>query len=343
MIEIGECKIKKPNFLMCIDKDDTVNLNDKQLNNTFNLITTMGGMVVFVTGRTTGDIESELRKKKIKVPEIIVGDNGAVIRSTSKKVFLEKKLLEKKKVMSIINEFNKNGGNVDNIRYTDGVYIYASKQKEVEAYYKRSQNVVLYDDIYQMLQQTEDITKLTLAGSKEQMQQMAEYIKELDFWTDMDSTKFPSKKHKNYRLDIAQKNINKGEAVKWLVKMLKPRYGYACIGNGYNDIPMFKVAIDNGMIAAIVSKASPELKEEMTQYFKSKNKGKLIILPEDENLANNYILKEAKKFQTYIKTEERKRTQKEKRLPNVPRVKVKNIYQKNISRGIGSKRKNIDR
>ena len=88
MPKIGKNKIKKPQFIIFTDKDGTLNLEDKQLNHILNLITTMGGMVVPVTGRTVGDIEESMREQKIKVPEIIVGDNGANIYSTSNHAFL---------------------------------------------------------------------------------------------------------------------------------------------------------------------------------------------------------------------------------------------------------------
>lgn len=342
MAEIGEYKIKRPQYIMFLDKDDTVNLDDKQLNNIFNLVTTMGGMVIFVTGRTVGDIESDLKKRKIKVPEIIAGDNGGNIYYTRNGTYLVKKLLNHEKVMTIADEFRKNGGNQDYIRFTNG-NIYVSNQNEIKKYYKENENVIFCDDIYQTMQQTEDITKMTLAGPKKLIQQIAEFVKELDFWTDMDSTKFPKKEYKNFRLDISQKNINKGEAVKWIVAHLKPKYGYVCIGNGYNDIPMFKVAMDDGMIAAIVGNASPELKKEMLQYFQNQKKGEWMELPKDKDLANKFILKMAKEFQTYIKSEERKRMQREKRLPNIPRVKVKEIEQRNMSRGTGLQGKNRDR
>lgn len=312
MPKIGKNKIKKPQFIIFTDKDGTLNLEDKQLNHILNLITTMGGMVVPVTGRTVGDIEESMREQKIKVPEIIVGDNGANIYSTSNHAFLIKKLLDHEKVMNIIDEFLKNGGNPDYIRYTDGANIFTAEKKEVKRYYRKSKTAKSYEDIYQAIQQAEDITKVTLAGPKEQIQQMAEFVKGLDFWTDMDITKFPSEEYQNYRLDIAQRNINKGEAVRLMVEQLKPRYGYLCVGNGYNDVSMFKAAIDDGMIAAIMNNSSLELKEEMAEYSRGRRKGKVMVIPKDKDLANQYILKMAKMFQERMKTEERERIKEEK-------------------------------
>ena len=83
MLEIGKYKIRRPKFILFLDKDGTTDLEDKNLNNIFNLVSTMGGMIIFVTGRTVGDIEGELKRKGKKVPEIIVGDNGAEIGRAS--------------------------------------------------------------------------------------------------------------------------------------------------------------------------------------------------------------------------------------------------------------------
>jgi hydroxymethylpyrimidine pyrophosphatase-like HAD family hydrolase len=295
------------------------------------LITAKGGMVVPVTGRTVGDIESDFVKRKIKLPEIIIGDNGANIYSTVDKSFIVKKKLEHEKVMTIIAEFLKNGGDKNNIRYTNGANIFASDEKNVKKYYKKSKTVKFCEDICKTIQQTDDITKITLAGSKEQILQIAEFVKNLEFWTDMDVTKFPNKECENYRLDISQKNINKGEAIKEIIKQIKPRYGYMCVGNGYNDMAMFKVAIDDGMIVSIMGNSSIGLKEDIQKYSKDKKRGKVMVVPNNKDLANKYILKMSKIFESYINREERKRQKKEGRLPDLPRVKVKGIDSKAIN------------
>lgn len=312
--------MKRPLFIIFTDKDGTINVKDKQLNHIFHLITTMGGMIVPITGRTVGDIEDDLKKQDIR-PEFIIGDNGAVIYSTRKHEFLMKKQLDKERVTLIVKDFVDKGGNQEFIRYTDGLNIYAAKQGEVKKYYKKNKRIILCDDICQQVQETEDITKITLAGSLENIKQSAEFAKSLGYWTDRDVTEFPVKHYQNYRLDIAQKDINKGQAVKRMAKILNPTYGYVCLGNGFNDLSMFKTAIDDGMIAAIMKNSSPELIQEIKTYSQSK-KGRVMLIPKDKDLANKYILKMAKLFETHIKTQERKRRQREGRLPNVPRLKV---------------------
>ena len=209
-----EQKMQRPKFMIFTDKDGTLNLEDKELNNILTLISVMGGMVIPITGRTVGDIQEDMKKKKVRMPEIIIGDNGATIYSTVTNEFLIKRTLEHDKVMEIVDDFIKNGGKSEFIRYTDGSTIYASDSKDVRDYYKHSKTAVFCEDIYESIKQSPDINKVTLAGSEEEMTQSAECASELDFWTDMDKTKFPRKEYSNYRLDVSQKNINKGEAVR---------------------------------------------------------------------------------------------------------------------------------
>lgn len=341
MQKIGKYQIKRPKFILFLDKDGTTDLEDKNLNNIFHLVTKMEGMVIFVTGRTVGDIKEELKSKKVEVPPIIAGDNGAVICYTKTNETFKQKELGHEKVMEIINSFICNGGNKDYIRFTNGMEIFASKDKDVKKYYRKNKTVNFCDDVCSAVQGEKHITKLVLSGSKDLMDKSKDFINGLDYWTDMDVTAFPKKECQNYRLDIAQKDINKGDAVREIVKMLDPQYGYMCVGNGFNDMSMFKVAIDDGMRVAIMKQSSQGLFEELKQYAKGK-KGRVELVPCDKNLANKYILKKAKCFQTYIRTKERN-AKRNNRLPNVPRVKVNGVYDKNMSFGSNWKMRNRDR
>ncbi len=347
MVKIGEDFIKRPKYIVFLDKDGTTDLEDKKLNNIFDLVTAMGGMIIFVTGRTVGDIENELKEKKIKLPKIIVGDNGAVICYTKTNEFLEQKELEQEKITKIVDDFIKNGGNPDYIRFTNGMEVFASNHKEVAKYYRKNKSVKLCDDIYEKIKNEKHITKLVLSGPREQIKRASQFIEGLDYWTDRDTTKFPRKEYQNDRLDIAQKNINKGDSVRRLVDILQPEYGYMCVGNGFNDVSMFQVAIDDGMRVAIMSNSPDGLLEQIQQYSQEKKKGKVEKVPYDKNLANNYILKKAKCFETYIKTQEKKGKQ-SRRFPDLqristPRVDLEEFHSRNISRGTTWQIKNRDR
>lgn len=291
--------IKKPKFIVFTDKDGTINLEDKSLSDTLKLITKMGGMVVPITGRTVGDIKEDFKKRKIMLPPIIIGDNGAVVYSTITNTVILKKTLEHEKVTKIVDAFINMGGRLELIRYTDGENIYASKEQTTKKYYESKKTAKLYSNIKDKIINSEDITKITLAESKEKMEQIAKYAETLGFWTDMDETKFPEKEQRNYRLDIAPKNISKGEAVKAIAHSLKPAYGYICIGNGYNDISMFRQAINDGMVAGIMEDSDPELIQQMKEYTQS-GKGRTIIVPDDKNKANRWIYRVAKITQSHM-------------------------------------------
>lgn len=90
-------------------------------------------------------------------------------------------------------------------------------------------------------------------------------------------------------------------------------YGYICVGNGYNDITMFKKALDDGMVAAIMGNASKELIREVRDYAGITKKGRVIVLPKTKDLANKKIYKMAKIYETYIRTQERGEKRKRKR------------------------------
>lgn len=339
MAKIGKYKIRRPKFIIFTDKDGTLNLEDKQLNNIFKLINSMGGMVIPITGRTVGDIESDLKKRKIKVPEIVVGDNGSNIYHTKSGEFLIQRVLDHENVLAAVEHFLEQGGNKDYIRYTNGRNIFASKTKEVKEYYKNSKMAVFQEDILKGLNEATDVTKVTLAGSQGQMKENAEFVQNLNFWSDMNPTKFPKRDYQNFILDISQRDVNKGEAVKAIVSQLKPEFGYMCVGNGYNDMSMFQTAINNGMIAGVMENSPSDLIQEIKQYSRERNKGKVMVIPSDKNLANEYLLKMAKIFQSHIKTQQRK----ERRLPNLPRVQVKPVVHREVNNGVSQQRNNRNR
>ena len=128
----------------------------------------------------------------------------------------------------------------------------------------------------------------------------------------------------------------------WLTQNLSPEFGFICIGNGANDISMFKVAIDCNMTAAMMQNTSPKVLKEIEQYAKERKRGKVEVVPHNKHLANEYILKKAKMFEELVAKKEREMGKKQ-RLPNVPRVKVSGVDARNISRGTGWQTKGRDR
>lgn len=183
-----------------------------------------------------------------------------------------KKSLDPQKVRQVITNFIETARNPQMIRLTDGEFIYAVNHPDVHEYYRKNPTVKYGEDVTNLLEMMSEITKITLAGSKIEMENMANYVKDLNFWSDMGATKFPNASYEHYRLDVADKNINKGNAVKLMVSILQPTFGYMCIGNGENDIPMFKQAIDDNMMIGIMEDSPQAVKDEMKAYVASKKK-----------------------------------------------------------------------
>lgn len=266
-------QLNRPDFIIFTDKDGTINLQDKNLNNIFKIVHTMNVMIIPTTGRTVGDIQEDLKGNKLVNPALLIGDNGGSIFSTKSKEFVYKQTLDAEKVKKVISQFTELGGNPEMIRLTDGEHIYAIENSEVQQYYEQKNTVKYFKNIESLLNNMREITKITLAGSKDLMQEMAKHVdKELNFWSDMGATKFPNASHEHYRLDIADRNISKGNAVNLIVSELKPLHGYMCIGNGENDISMFKQAIDDGMLIGIMEDAPQSVIDEMKAYVDSKKK-----------------------------------------------------------------------
>lgn len=264
--------LKRPAFIIFTDKDGTMNLQDKNLNKIFRLVHAMNGMIIPTTGRTVGDIQEDLKGNKLINPALLIGDNGGSIFFTKSKEFIHKQTLDSEKVKDVISHFTKLGGNPEMIRLTDGEYIYVINNPEVQQYYRKKHTIKYREDINSLLDIMPEITKITLAGSKAQMKDMSDYVKNLNFWSDMGATKFPNASYQHYRLDIADRHINKGNAVKLINSTLKPPSGYMCIGNGENDISMFKQAIDDSMLIGIMEDSPQSVIKEMKSYIALKKK-----------------------------------------------------------------------
>ena len=265
-------QLKRPAFIIFTDKDGTMNLQDKNLNNIFRLVHAMNGMIIPTTGRTVGDIQEDLKGNKLINPALLIGDNGGSIFFTKSKEFVHKQTLDSEKVKNVISHFTELGGNPEMIRLTDGESIYAINNPEVQQYYRKKHTVKYGKDIDSLLTMIPEITKITLAGSKVQMKDMSNYVEDLNFWSDMGATKFPKASYQHYRLDVADRNINKGNAVKFINSTLKPPFGYMCIGNGENDISMFKQAINDGMLIGVMEDSPQSVIEEMKTYVSLKRK-----------------------------------------------------------------------
>lgn len=77
-----------------------------------------------------------------------------------------------------------------------------------------------------------------------------------------------------------------------------------CIGNGNNDISMFKQAIKDGMYVAVVKGTDEANKiiDEIKSYARKLKRGKVVCISSNPNHANRAIERYAKLFEAKIKS-----------------------------------------
>lgn len=242
---------------MCIfDLDGTLDLADTKLSAEILKLSKMGVSFITATGRTNSYVINTCRKNNIIPPKFIIGDNGGSIYDTVQKKYIKRTSLPVDKRKILLEEFLRLGGAIENVRYTDGEYVYASDDETVKKYYEKEKCIAYKIDnelLEELLSENLDITKVTLAGNEELMKKIIQFIKEngIRCWTDIGATKFPKKARNNFRLDITDGETSKGEAVEFLVNHLGID-SFTCIGNGPNDLSMFKFALDSDMPVVVV-------------------------------------------------------------------------------------------
>lgn len=278
------------NKKMCIfDLDGTLNLKDRRLSVEILKLARMGVDFIVSTGRSNSYVTSTFRKNRILPPRYIIADNGGSIYDTRKRKFLRKTLLPSDKRKAVISEFLRLGGNLEDIRFSDGNTLYVADDEHVRKYY--ANDSVMYcrkkDIVNEVLRDDTDVIKITLSGKRELIGKLEEHIKEqgIECFTDAGATKFPEKSRGNIRLDITDSQMSKGEGVRFLVENLGINR-FLCVGNGMNDFSMFKYAIDTDNKVLVVrnfergklQKESEELIRRTQEYAGAKGKGQNLIL-----------------------------------------------------------------
>lgn len=237
---------------------------------------------VVATGRTNEYVMEACRKHSIFPPKFIIADNGGTVFDNRRGEFLRKTSLSSMTRRCILQEYMKLGGRIEEVRYTDGEKVYAVQDRNVKEYYKK-ENIIDYKTeeelINAILAEETDITKITLAGSKKVINDLMRFIEAegIECWSDIGATKFPIRIRRNYRLDVMDKASSKGEAIDFLIEHTGIT-NFTCIGNGLNDLSMFKLAIDRGMPIVVVrnfeggkpSKESEELIRIIEEYIEGK-------------------------------------------------------------------------
>lgn len=266
---------------ICIfDIDGTLDLTNSSLSSEILKLSRRGVEFVTATGRVNSYVIATCKENNIIPPKFIIGDNGGTIYDTSKKIYLKRTTLKPDTRKLVLEEFVKNGGRLEDVRYTDGSFVYAAEDTAVRKYYT-GDNVVQYKTNNRLFEEImtgdADITKITLAGKKDLMKHINGFIKERDIrcWADMGKTKFPVDFRDYYRLDIMDGETCKGDAAKFLIDYTSAN-NFMCIGNGPNDFSMFQFALDSGMPVVVVrnfengevSKESEKLAQRVSEYAK---------------------------------------------------------------------------
>ena len=256
---------------MCIfDLDGTMDLTDSRLTAKLLRMSKNGTMFVTATGRTNNYVKETCRKYAIMPPRFIIADNSGTIYDNVEKRYIMKTTLPVETRRKILEEFLRLGGNLSELRYTDGDNVFASKAEKVKKYYEKETIIEHREEEEleeELLEEESDITKITLAGSKKIMQGVIRFIETegIKTWTDIGATKFPHRARKNYRLDITDGENSKGKAVEFLSDYLGID-SFTCIGNGPNDFSMFRYALELGKPIVIVrEKGEVESKELIAQ------------------------------------------------------------------------------
>ena len=309
------------------DLDGTLDLNNPKLSAEIIKMSKMGVDFVTATGRTNSYVLETFKKNNIIPPKFIIADNGGSIYDCAQKKYIKRTYLPIDIRKKIIGEFLRLGGRIENIRYTDGNYVYAAENHEVRKYYEKERSILYRPNpeiLNTIFDNDADITKLTLAGQDSLMKDIIGYILEHDLkcWTDLGATKFPRKERNNFRLDVTDGETSKGEAVQFLTDFTG-RSDFTCIGNGPNDLSMFEYALKCNMPVIVVvnkdkgrmSEESEELIQRVVEYSKRyDNEDKVIIqnYPINGfviNLANKKTSRERRRtFADTLKLKDLKRT-----------------------------------
>ena len=197
------------NFGIIADKDGTLLLNNELRKVLEELKTKNLGLNIYIianSGRTVSDMINCLKDEDIPTDyfDYIIGDNGGICLDVKNNKELFKHIMDKKVVEEVIAQFFKTGGTNENIRLADGENIFAYPSADVRRYYKESKGIIFKED----LEDLEDIniTKLTITGSRKQIDTMNNYIREniKGYKAHIGRTSFPNKSRDNYRLDFTR-------------------------------------------------------------------------------------------------------------------------------------------
>ena len=132
-------------------------------------MTKKGAEFVAATGRTNNYVRKTCERHGIMQPKFIIADNGGTVFDNREGKYIRKTKISEEKRRSIVEEYIRIGGRLEDIRYTDGEKVYAAEDDRVRKYYEK-EDIIKYSSPKELMEEILgsdiDITKITLSGDK---------------------------------------------------------------------------------------------------------------------------------------------------------------------------------
>ncbi len=259
--------------LICSDLDGTLlNKNHKYSIFTKHIINKImcQNNILFVinTGRVTKSAILQAQKLNChKYNSYVIANNGSQIWSFKDEKMIYDKYLEYNEIKIIDNILSKNADYVSVHYYAyDSIFVY-KKDPESEFWSKVMKSKYSIFDFSKYSKDTSKPISRALLISN-----ISSQNKIIDIMINKLLNSLPNlsivKQSKNV-YEISRKNINKGEALKFLSRKLKISIrDTLAFGNSYNDIPLIK----KSGVGLVVNNAEPELKKIADQVISSNRK-----------------------------------------------------------------------
>ncbi|MBT1248128.1 MULTISPECIES: Cof-type HAD-IIB family hydrolase [unclassified Thermosipho (in: thermotogales)] len=247
-------------MVFVFDLDGTLLNNNYTISEkTINFIKSLekcGHKLFFASGRMLISIKKVVEKFFEKEYPIIAY-NGGMVYLPEEGIVFEKSLdfSSAKKVIEFLRSEN-----VHRQIYVDDKLYGEEDNDEIKFYAKHaSVDYYIVDDLVKLLRKKLPVKILSIVD-KEKIKLLKDKLNSLNLEIDVF-------KSMDIFLDIVPKDINKGEALEFLIKKLDLKGEIVAFGDNYNDIPLFKVA----NISIAMGNASNDVKREADYIAPSNN------------------------------------------------------------------------
>lgn len=241
---------------------------------TINKIQNQGIEFIIASGRPIDSIKTIA--KSINSNNYFIAGNGAIIYDIQKQKTIYENCISRNKILEISKICQEN--NITYNIYTEQAVIAESLKYNVLYYYKENlkkeenekTNIILVDNLYQYIQETEDLKciKITVCDSnKSVFNSIIKKLKNIQNIDVMDVSHMSRKIIKQgtedvtieyFYTEISSTNVDKWEALKYLGQMLNIKQEeIIAIGDNINDEKM----IQNAGLGICMGQSAPKIKE----------------------------------------------------------------------------------